>query len=172
MILVGLFGLGIGMWLSVDADEFRGVVLAQDQTSLRIYQSSGAVVVIPSIEGIGQGDIVVKRAGHPCCQVNGLGEDRVSAEVAAQLMERYELYWKRWSGTVEGFIMREHVDDADAALIRQSDGSLVQWKVWESHLAGLKRGEKLCKKAQSWSPQRCNPEVGVIEFSPTPPTQP
>ena len=169
MILVGLFGLGLGFWLSADAQEFRGIVLGRDSTSLRVYQSNGAVVAVAAVEGIDAGDVVAKLAGEPCCTVIETGGRVVSEESMKQLRTRYDLYWSKWSGAVEGFIMREHADDADTALIRTLDDSLIQWKVWEAHLGGLKRGEKLCKSAQSWAPRRCNPEAGVVEFQPATP---
>ena len=171
MILVGLFGLGFGLWLSADAEQFQGVVLGQDSTSLTIYQSSGAVVVVPIVDGVARGDIVLKSEGEACCQVVRTEGDLVSGKTVTQLRGRYDMYWSQWSGTVEGFVMREHVDDADTALIRDLEGGVIQWKVWESHLAGLKRGEKLCKVAQTWSPQRCNPEAGVVEFKPAAPSK-
>lgn len=165
MILLGLFGLGIGIWLSSDADEFIGVVLVKGDSTLTLYKSTGAVVTIPLVEGLEAGSIIAKRSGASCCAIAESGRDEVSVVEHEELKQRYRLYWSAWTGTVEGFVMREHVDDADTALVETTDGTTVRWKVWESDLAGLKRGEKLCKEARSWSPRRCNPEAGVVEFN-------
>lgn len=163
IILVGLFGLGVGTWLSSDAGQFKGIVLGKDGDALIIYQASGAVISTGIIEGLEPGDIVQKLRGERCCTEAGGNTDVDDASRAA-LKERYALYWSQWSGSVDGFIMREHPDDADTAVIKQDDGTSLQWKVWEADLAGLKRGERLCKRAQAWSPIRCNPEAGIVEF--------
>ena len=162
MILVGLLGLGIGMWLSADSESFEGVVLAKSGEALTLYKSTGEVVVLSSSKDHRPGAIVIKRAGELCCDA---AHSSMDVALRARLAQRYEHYWSKWSGTVEGFVMREHADDADTALVRPDDGGeLVRWKVWEGHLAGLKRGERLCKSPQTWSPNRCNPEAGVVEF--------
>ena len=162
MILVGLFGLGIGTWLSADSGSFNGVILAKDGESLTVYKSTGEVVVLSSSKALSSGQIVMKRAGEACCDG---ADSSMDPALRVQLGERYERYWSTWSGTVEGFVMREHADDADTALVRSDDGSgLIRWKVWEGHLAGLRRGERLCKSAQAWAPNRCNPEAGIVEF--------
>lgn len=162
MILVGLFGLGIGTWLSADSESFKGVILAKDGESLTVYKSTGEVVVIPSSKELRPGLVVMKRGGELCCDTL---DSSMDAALRVQLAQRYERYWSTWSGTVEGFVMREHADDADTALVRPDDGSkLIRWKVWEGHLAGLERGERLCKAPQAWAPNRCNPEAGVVEF--------
>ena len=45
----------------------------------------------------------------------------MDAALRVQLGQRYERYWSTWSGTVEGFVMREHADDADTALVRSDE---------------------------------------------------
>ena len=61
MILVGLFGLGVGTWLSADSGSFKGVILAKDGESLTVYKSTGEVVVLSSSLEFHRGQIVMKR---------------------------------------------------------------------------------------------------------------
>ena len=67
MILVGLFGLGIGTWLSADSASFKGVILAKAGESLTVYKSTGEVVVLSSSKALSPGQVVMKRAGESCC---------------------------------------------------------------------------------------------------------
>ena len=162
MILVGLLGLGVGTWLRVDNENFEGVVLAQNAGVVTLYKSTGEVINLVASHELRAGQIIIKKAGQTCCSTDS---STVAESLRAELKQRYERYWSKWSGTVAGFVMREHADDADTALVKPDNGDeLVRWKVWEGDLAGLKQGERLCKSPKAWSPVRCNPEAGLVGF--------
>ena len=111
----------------------------------------------------------MKRAGESCCDG---ADSSMDAALRVQLGQRYERYWSSWSGTVEGFVMREHADDADTALVRSDDGSgLIRWKVWEGHLCGTKsKGERLCK---SLGPgHRIDATLKLVSLNLRPPARP
>ena len=73
---------------------------------------------------------------------------------------RFRRFRSAWRGEVVGFVLRAYPDDADTAIVATETGDRIEWKVWEGHLAGLRKGERLCKSAMTWAPERC-PSAGI-----------
>lgn len=156
IIVLGLLSLGFGTWLTQDAESYTAIVLKSDASSMTLYLEDGRTIAVETPSTLSERMVVEKVAGEACCRKS----TSIEATRRTSLEARYQRYRSTWRGEVVGFVMRTHADDADTAIVSTETGERIEWKVWESHLAGLRKGERLCKSEGTWAPERC-PSRGV-----------